>query len=150
MGCLNFSACQLILFSLPATAYRMLPAHTIASFLLRDHLPRASIVYSITCAERFGDATIPSGPGAGCVDWITHYFNFKDKLHPSNVGPPKLMAFLTYSAVERSVAPSMLAKAKSAILCLYRVRPNLVCTYFSARAVRPVLTAALPTLAKDW
>jgi len=42
------------------------------------------------------------------------------------------MAFLTYSAVERSVAPSMLAKAKSAILCLYRVRSNLVFTYFSA------------------
>jgi len=48
------------------------------------------------------------------------------------------MAFLTYSAVERSGAPSMLAKAKSAILCPYRVRSNLVCTYFSARAVRPV------------
>jgi len=89
MGCLNFSARQLILFYLPATAYRVLPAHTIASFLLRDHLPRASIVCSITCAERFGYATIRSGPGAGYVDWIKHHFDVKDKRHPSKVGPPE-------------------------------------------------------------
>jgi len=49
-----------------------------------------------------------------------------------------MMAFLTYSAVERSAAPSLLAKAKSAILCPYRVVLNMVCTEFSARAVRPV------------
>ena len=64
--------------------------------------------------------------------------NFKHKRRQSNMGTVEKMAFLTYLAVERSVARSMLAKAKSAILCLYRVRSNLVCTHFSARAVMPV------------
>jgi len=55
------------------------------------------------------------------VDWIKHFINFKHKRHQSNMGAAEVMA-----------------KAKSAILCLCRVRSNLVCTYFSDRAVMPV------------
>ena len=57
---------------------------------------------------------------------------------PSNMGAVGVMAFLTYLAVEQSVAPSMLAEAKLVILCLDRMVLNMVCTDFSARAAGPV------------
>ena len=53
------------------------------------------------------------------VDWIKRFIIFNDRRHPSELGASEVMAFLTYLAVERSVAPSTQAQAKSAILFLY-------------------------------
>ena len=58
------------------------------------------------------------------VDWIKRFIIFNDRRHPSELGASEVMAFLTYLAVERSVAPSTQAQAKSAILFLYRVVLN--------------------------
>lgn len=58
------------------------------------------------------------------VDWIKRFVIFNGKRHPSELGASEVMAFLTYLAVERSVAPSTQAQAKSAILFLYRVVLN--------------------------
>jgi integron integrase len=58
------------------------------------------------------------------VDWIKRFIIFHDKRHPSEMGAAEVMSFLTYLAVERSVAPSTQAQAKSAILFLYRVVLN--------------------------
>jgi len=58
------------------------------------------------------------------VDWIKRFIIFNDKRHPSDLGAAEVTAFLTYLAVERSVAPSTQAQAKSAILFLYRVVLN--------------------------
>lgn len=58
------------------------------------------------------------------VDWIKRFIIFHDKRHPNEMGASEVTAFLTYLAVERSVAPSTQAQAKSAILFLYRVVLN--------------------------
>lgn len=59
------------------------------------------------------------------VDWIKRFIIFNDKRHPSELGASEVMAFLSYLAVERSVASSTQAQAKSAILFLYRVVLNI-------------------------
>jgi integron integrase len=59
------------------------------------------------------------------VDWIKRFIIFNDKRHPRDLGASEVTAFLTYLAVERSVAPSTQAQAKSAILFLYRVVLNV-------------------------
>ncbi len=64
------------------------------------------------------------------MDWIKRFIIFHGRRHPSELGATEVMAFLTHLAVERNVAPSTQAQAKSAILFLYRV----------------VLNAALPWL----
>jgi integron integrase len=58
------------------------------------------------------------------VDWILRFIIFNDKRHPSEMGASEVTAFLTHLAVDRSVAPSTQAQAKSAILFLYRVVLN--------------------------
>ena len=58
------------------------------------------------------------------VDWIRRFIIFNDKRHPSEMGASEVTAFLTHLAVDRSVAPSTQAQAKSAILFLYRVVLN--------------------------
>jgi integron integrase len=58
------------------------------------------------------------------VDWIRRFIIFHDKRHPKELGASEVAAFLTYLAVERQVAPSTQAQAKSAILFLYRVVLN--------------------------
>ena len=62
---------------------------------------------------------------ASYVDWIKRFIIFHDRRHPSELGASEVMAFLTHLAVERSVAPSTQAQAKSAILFLYRVVLNV-------------------------
>jgi integron integrase len=59
------------------------------------------------------------------VDWIKRFVIFHDRRHPAELGPSEVAAFLTHLAVERKVAPSTQAQAKSAILFLYRVVLNL-------------------------
>lgn len=59
------------------------------------------------------------------VDWIKRFIIFNDRRHPSELGASEVTAFLTHLAVERSVAPSTQAQAKSAILFLYRVVLNV-------------------------
>lgn len=58
------------------------------------------------------------------VDWIKRFIIFHGKRHPSELGAAEVMSFLSYLAVERHVAPSTQAQAKSAILFLYRVVLN--------------------------
>jgi len=58
------------------------------------------------------------------VDWIKRFIIFHGRRHPAALGASEVMAFLTYLAVERKVAPSTQAQAKSAILFLYRVVLN--------------------------
>jgi integron integrase len=58
------------------------------------------------------------------VDWIRRFIIFNDKRHPNDLGPAEVAAFLTYLAVDRRVAPTTQAQAKSAILFLYKVVLN--------------------------
>ena len=53
------------------------------------------------------------------VDWIRRFIVFHGKRHPKELGASEVAAFLTYLAVERQVAPSTQAQAKSAILFLF-------------------------------
>ncbi len=54
------------------------------------------------------------------VDWVRRFVLFHDKRHPRDLGAAEVAAFLTHLAVQRNVAPSTQAQAKSAILFLYR------------------------------
>jgi integron integrase len=57
---------------------------------------------------------------AAYVDWVRRFVVFHGKRHPRELGAAEVAAFLTHLAVERSVAPSTQAQAKSALLFLYR------------------------------
>lgn len=54
------------------------------------------------------------------VDWIRRFVLFHGKRHPVDLGAYEVAAFLTHLAVERQVAPSTQAQARSAIVFLYR------------------------------
>ncbi|MDO8813161.1 MAG: integron integrase [Gallionella sp.] len=54
------------------------------------------------------------------VDWIKRYIWFHGKRHPQEMGAVEVEAFLSYLAVERSVAASTQNQAKSALLFLYK------------------------------
>jgi site-specific recombinase XerD len=54
------------------------------------------------------------------VDWVRRFILFHGKRHPRELGPGEVAAFLTYLAVDRSVAPSTQNQARSALLFLYR------------------------------
>ncbi len=56
---------------------------------------------------------------------MRRFIIFNGTRHPTDMGPDEVAAFLTYLAVERDVAPSTQAQAKSAILFLYRVVLNV-------------------------
>lgn len=54
------------------------------------------------------------------VEWVRRFIVFHGKRHPNQLGAPEVSGFLNYLAVERGVAASTQAQAKSAILFLYR------------------------------
>ncbi|MBA3335164.1 MAG: integron integrase [Acidobacteria bacterium] len=54
------------------------------------------------------------------IEWILQYIRFHDIKHPANMGAAEIEAFLTYLAVERSVAASTQNQALAALLFLYR------------------------------
>jgi integron integrase len=54
------------------------------------------------------------------VAWIRRYILFHDKRHPAEMGAPEVTGFLTWLAVDRSVAASTQNQALSALLFLYR------------------------------
>ncbi len=54
------------------------------------------------------------------IEWILQYIRFHDIKHPANMGAAEIEAFLTYLAVERSVAASTQNQALTALLFLYR------------------------------
>jgi integron integrase len=58
------------------------------------------------------------------LDWIRRFILFNDKRHPDTLGPTHVAAFLTHLAVNRGVAPSTQAQARSALVFLYRVVLN--------------------------
>lgn len=54
------------------------------------------------------------------VDWVRRFVLFHQKRHPIEMGRSEIEAFLTYLAVERTVAASTQNQALSALLFLYR------------------------------
>lgn len=55
------------------------------------------------------------------VDWIKRYILFHAKRHPSEMGAPEILAYITFLANDRQVSASTQNQALSAILFLYRV-----------------------------
>lgn len=53
------------------------------------------------------------------ISWIRRYILFHEKRHPAEMGKIEIEQFLTYLAVNRSVAPSTQNQALQAILFLY-------------------------------
>lgn len=53
------------------------------------------------------------------LGWITRYIRFHKLAHPSTLGAPAVMEFLTYLAVERNVAPATQSQALNALNFLY-------------------------------
>lgn len=54
------------------------------------------------------------------IEWVKRFIVYHGRRHPALLGPSEVAAFLTYLAVERSVAPATQNQAKSALLFLYR------------------------------
>ena len=54
------------------------------------------------------------------IDWIRRFIHFHGKRHPEEMAAPEVEAFLTYLAVERSVAAATQNQAKSALLFMYK------------------------------
>jgi len=54
------------------------------------------------------------------VDWVRRFVNFHQRRHPRELGSEHVEAFLSYLAVQRSVAASTQNQAKSALLFLYK------------------------------
>lgn len=54
------------------------------------------------------------------VDWIERYIRFHQLRHPRAMNTPEVEAFLTWLAVDQSVAPPTQNQALSALLFLYR------------------------------
>ena len=54
------------------------------------------------------------------VDWIRRYILFHRKKHPSTMGAPELVAFLSWLAVDKQVSASTQNQALSAVLFLYK------------------------------
>jgi len=54
------------------------------------------------------------------VDWIRRYILFHHKKHPSTMGAPELVAFLSWLAVDKQVSASTQNQALSAVLFLYK------------------------------
>ena len=54
------------------------------------------------------------------VAWIRRYILFHDKRHPAEMGAAEVTQFLSWLAVEKSVAASTQNQALSALLFLYR------------------------------
>ena len=89
------------------------------------------------------------------VGWIRRFVVFNGKRHPGLLGAAEVAAFLSHLAVDRNVAASTQAQAKSAILFLYRVvlnaqlpwldeivaarRPRRLPVVLTAREVRTLL-----------
>jgi integrase len=53
------------------------------------------------------------------VDWIRRYILFHQKKHPSTMGAPELVAFLSWLAVDKQVSASTQNQALSAVSFLY-------------------------------
>jgi site-specific recombinase XerD len=54
------------------------------------------------------------------IEWVRRFILFHQKRHPKEMGALEIQAYITYLAVERSVAASTQNQALSAILFLYR------------------------------
>lgn len=54
------------------------------------------------------------------IDWIRRFILFHGKRHPSEMGEPEVVAFLTHLSVNRNVAPATQGQALNALVFLYR------------------------------
>jgi len=54
------------------------------------------------------------------VDWIRRFIVFHKKTHPSEMGGPEILTFLSWLAVEKQVSATTQNQALSALLFLYR------------------------------
>jgi len=55
------------------------------------------------------------------IDWMSRFVRYHGRRAPEEMGAGEVIAFLTYLAVERHVAPATQRQALSALLFLYRV-----------------------------
>lgn len=81
------------------------------------------------------------------LHWIKQFILFHDKKHPSLLGSEHIAKFLTYLAVERTVAASTQNQALAALLFLYRQVLHIELSKLEnvARAKRPVRLPAVFT-----
>lgn len=79
------------------------------------------------------------------VDWIERFIRFHQLRHPAEMNSPEIEAFLTWLAVEQTVAPSTQNQALSALLFLYRQVLQIELTG-SIDAVRALKDKRLPTV----
>lgn len=79
------------------------------------------------------------------VDWIERFIRFHQLRHPAEMNSPEIEAFLTWLAVEQTVAPSTQNQALSALLFLYRQVLQIELTG-SIDAVRAHKDKRLPTV----
>jgi len=79
------------------------------------------------------------------VDWVKRYLRFHNMKHPSSMGAAEVTRFLTYLAVERSVAAATQNQALNALVFLYRevLKVNLEGLSSAVRAKR---SKNLPTV----
>ena len=73
------------------------------------------------------------------VRWIKKFILFNNKQHPSKLGPPDIIAYLTHLAVFRKVSGSTQNQARNAILFLYKhiLNTNLELPESFVRAKQP-------------
>ena len=83
------------------------------------------------------------------VEWVRRFILFHGKRHPEQLGAAAITKFLEHLAVERGVAASTQAQAKSAILFLYRTVLQIqlpwldeIVTVQSPRRIPVVLTSS--------
>ena len=101
--------------------------------------PFLNDIHDFMLVRRYSKRTIKT-----YITWIRSYINFHDKQHPSEMGKPDVVAFLTYLAVERKVAASTQSLALNALAFLYNKFLNLplkdMDDYKRARAQKKIPT----------
>ena len=79
------------------------------------------------------------------IEWVRRFILFHQKRHPKEMGVPEIQAYITYLAVERTVAASTQNQALSAIIFLYKyvLQQEIV---FPSDLVRPTRSNHLPVV----
>jgi hypothetical protein len=68
------------------------------------------------------------------TEWVKRFILFHQKRYPKEMGAPEIQAYITYLAVERTVAASTQNQALSAVLFLYRIVLQKEIIYFTIRS----------------
>lgn len=76
--------------------------------------PFLTEIHDFMMVRRYSKRTIKT-----YITWIRAYINFHNKQHPSEMGKPEVVAFLTYLAVDRRVSASTQTLGLNALAFLY-------------------------------